>query len=584
MQTISRCLDSLRPIMEAIPCELILIDTSKNEEIHRLLLGYTDQVYTFEWCNDFAKARNEGLKRARGEWFLFLDDDEWFVETEALIEFFQSGEYHQYEYANYPVRNFKDSEYTYYDDCWLTRMFQIESDTKFVRKIHEQFIPVRGTQKDLQVLVHHSGYIYESLDDRRRHFERNCVLLKEMVKEEPNNLYWLLQLAQEYSYVGEHENLVAHCKECLQKIADIDEPHINSQRGTFYTGIVTGYLRLKQYDKSVKYALEALRDKRADQVLEAMMHLRLAENYLALKRETLAIKEVEIYLKLVEAPIKEEKLQVFLAGEAFSKNSKEIAYAVFICSELSLGRTSALKEYYSELGWDQPVVYTMENIEKYFVDTMYTMQYERIFAQIMLDVLCKSNLRLAFINEILSRTEPDANTFAALVYQLACAIQNVIDGPQENDLITYLQTMQKYVQAVCQWCDFIESENGLHLETDETPGYLLAAINISDYLGFEEQDTIEALGKLKEAVAAYPEFAEGIGGFLDAYSELEKQRVEQQEKEMENLRTQVIVQVRAMIAAGQNEAAMQIIGQLQQMFPEDSEVETLALDMGIKKA
>ena len=32
--TIPRCLDSLRLVMDEIPCELILIDTSKSEEIH----------------------------------------------------------------------------------------------------------------------------------------------------------------------------------------------------------------------------------------------------------------------------------------------------------------------------------------------------------------------------------------------------------------------------------------------------------------------------------------------------------------------------------------------------------------------
>ena len=72
LDTIPRCLDSLAPIMEAVPSELILIDTSKNSEVHELLLKYTDQVYEFEWCHDFAKARNEGLKRAKGEWFMFF--------------------------------------------------------------------------------------------------------------------------------------------------------------------------------------------------------------------------------------------------------------------------------------------------------------------------------------------------------------------------------------------------------------------------------------------------------------------------------------------------------------------------------
>ena len=193
IETIPRCLDSLRPIMDAIPCELILTDTSRNPEVHKLLLEYTDKVYEFEWCNDFAKARNLGLKKATGEWFMFLDDDEWFADSKALIEFFRSGEYKNYDYAKYKVRNFKDTESVYYDDCWLERLFRIEDDSHFIRKIHEHFSPMKGREKNVSALVYHSGYIYETLEDRRKHFERNKTLLLEMIKEEPDNIYWWLQ-------------------------------------------------------------------------------------------------------------------------------------------------------------------------------------------------------------------------------------------------------------------------------------------------------------------------------------------------------------------------------------------------------
>ena len=74
MDTIPRCLDSLAPLMEAVPSELILIDTSKNPEVHQLLLEYTEHVYEFEWCKDFAKARNEGLKHVDGKYVNFFEN------------------------------------------------------------------------------------------------------------------------------------------------------------------------------------------------------------------------------------------------------------------------------------------------------------------------------------------------------------------------------------------------------------------------------------------------------------------------------------------------------------------------------
>ena len=177
LDTIRRCLDSLKPIMEQIPSELILVDTSKNPEVHNILLEYTDQVVEFDWCNDFSKARNAGLERAKGEWFLFLDDDEWFVEIDPLVRFFQSGEYKQYGCANYIVRNFFDPGYVNYSDSWVSRMIRLEADTHF-----EYLYPVKGKCKKLSAIANHSGYIFFTEADKMKHFQRNATLLKEMIK------------------------------------------------------------------------------------------------------------------------------------------------------------------------------------------------------------------------------------------------------------------------------------------------------------------------------------------------------------------------------------------------------------------
>jgi len=78
--TVRRCLDSLIPVMEAVPSELIIVDTKggvPNDSVE-IAREYTDKIYPFVWCDDFAAARNVCFKHARGEWFLFQDDDEVF--------------------------------------------------------------------------------------------------------------------------------------------------------------------------------------------------------------------------------------------------------------------------------------------------------------------------------------------------------------------------------------------------------------------------------------------------------------------------------------------------------------------------
>ena len=102
---LTRCLDSLRQLLCELPCELIVVFTGKNKKILETVHQYTDHVIPFEWCDDFSAARNVGLNASKGEWFMFLDDDEWFENTDSICRFFQSGEYRKYNAASYIVRN-----------------------------------------------------------------------------------------------------------------------------------------------------------------------------------------------------------------------------------------------------------------------------------------------------------------------------------------------------------------------------------------------------------------------------------------------------------------------------------------------
>ena len=82
-----KSLKSLLYFKNAFPTEIILVDTGCNVEQRALAEKYADKIIDFTWCNDFAAARNAGLKEAHGEWFMFLDDDEWFENTEAIENF-----------------------------------------------------------------------------------------------------------------------------------------------------------------------------------------------------------------------------------------------------------------------------------------------------------------------------------------------------------------------------------------------------------------------------------------------------------------------------------------------------------------
>jgi len=334
-ETIRRCLDSLTPIREAVPSELILVDTSNNDDIHKILREYTEQVYKFEWCNDFSKARNVGLEKANGEWFLYLDDDEWFVEVEELIQFFQTGEYKEYGSASYQVRSFYDVEQIYYEDIWVSRMIRKDEDTAFRSKVHEYLYPVRGKNKHILARANHSGYIYVTEEQRKAHFERNVSLLKEMIAEEPENFRWPMQLIQEYRSIRDWEEICSCCEKYLSLSTDANDTYNNIYLGTFYAGYIEALIAQKNYELALGICSKALNDKRNTDLCRIYICSKLAEIYLELEKYKEANKYADIYLEVVEEYKKDHP----------THSMQEMAIIVNeTLSDLSIGDVQRVKE------------------------------------------------------------------------------------------------------------------------------------------------------------------------------------------------------------------------------------------------
>jgi len=89
-KVLRRCLESLKSITQQIKSEIIIADTGSTDSTVEIAKEYTDNVFYFEWINDFAAARNSTLEKAKGKWFLFIDADEYFDEdTSEVVNFFK---------------------------------------------------------------------------------------------------------------------------------------------------------------------------------------------------------------------------------------------------------------------------------------------------------------------------------------------------------------------------------------------------------------------------------------------------------------------------------------------------------------
>lgn len=78
-QVLARCLESVAGIAD----EIIIADTGSTDKTKEIAARYTDKIYDFEWCDDFAAARNFSFSKAGGSYIMWLDADDVLLREDA---------------------------------------------------------------------------------------------------------------------------------------------------------------------------------------------------------------------------------------------------------------------------------------------------------------------------------------------------------------------------------------------------------------------------------------------------------------------------------------------------------------------
>lgn len=260
-KTLDRCLSSLSRLREEVPSELIVTDTGSTDRTVEIARKYTDNILFFDWCGDFSAARNTGLFAAKGEWFLFLDADEWFEDTVELAHFFNSGECDAYWTGSYVVRNYSDWKGKAYNDYHACRMYRMYPGIRFQNRVHED-IQRRIPTKMLDAFVHHYGYLFRSKAEREEKMRRNKDLLLRELQEDPENLKALSQMAEQCMFTGEAEKAVRYAEKGLKLSQDLP---FRERRFEFVLDLICAYFATERYAKVMEetdsfFAAETVRN------------------------------------------------------------------------------------------------------------------------------------------------------------------------------------------------------------------------------------------------------------------------------------------------------------------------------------
>lgn len=274
IRSIERCLEALRPLREAAPCELIMADTGSTDGSREVAERYADILFDFPWINDFAAARNAVMDRASGKWFFTVDSDEYLdPDVSELVRALRDRK-HKAEMMLPTVRNYDSYEMDgNFTDFPATRIVLMSTGIRYTGNIHECWRPeVAKNLKALflqKTILHHDGYVeMGKSEEGKEKVRRNMELLKVKLEKDPKSLMTWLQMIE--SSIPDPEVV-----DYVRQAVDLVEEKVTSWKKVgppiFRYAVIIAYDRnLPEFDSWTQRARELFPD---------ALHIRLDMEY-----------------------------------------------------------------------------------------------------------------------------------------------------------------------------------------------------------------------------------------------------------------------------------------------------------------
>lgn len=166
--------------------EIVVVDTGSTDNTMTVARKLGAKVYSFPWQDDFSKARNFALSKAKGDWLVLLDADEYFTANTAgnirqIIHQAQQADALLIQMVNYDADMAEIQDYFY-----QLRIVRNQRGLHYEGKIHEELKLSDGKAMKLLRIppetleIYHTGY---SNSVTREKVKRNLRILQQAVAD-----------------------------------------------------------------------------------------------------------------------------------------------------------------------------------------------------------------------------------------------------------------------------------------------------------------------------------------------------------------------------------------------------------------
>lgn len=250
---IEQCLRHLVPF----GMEIVVVDTGSTDKTKEIAEKYADKVYDFEWINDFSAARNFAASKAKNNWILVVDCDEYIKELDVQ-SVRMCMQKHLHQVGMMKIKNLHtkpDGEQTYHMDE-VPRLYN-RNFYEYRFRIHEQITPKKASWDEkvvlytfkMPVMVEHHGYDLPQ-DEMLLKQERNLQLLQSALGENAYDDYLFFQIAQSNYILGRYEEAAEAIEQCFERKPDVGKGYMKVA--------IPAYARIMRKVKRSKEALEHL--------------------------------------------------------------------------------------------------------------------------------------------------------------------------------------------------------------------------------------------------------------------------------------------------------------------------------------
>ncbi len=225
---IQECLDAIKGLVD----EMVVVDTGSTDQTIALAKQSGAKVFRFKWENDTASARNFGLRKAKYEWILVMDADEFIAESDfdkirdnIQDKTFDGFVFKQRSYTdNSDTENWRPNDFSYpksnpyagFFDLSVIRLFRNRPDIKYTDHAHELIEKSMKDRpkKNIDIPIHHFGIADGRISSKEKDAHYLNLLLEDL-KDDPESFKTNFLLGRQYYQTNQLDKSIFHLKKAV---------------------------------------------------------------------------------------------------------------------------------------------------------------------------------------------------------------------------------------------------------------------------------------------------------------------------------------------------------------------------------